>query len=81
LFTDRWQKFTALKVRTDVADLAQWCDEFLVHAVEVEGFAAGGPGLVEAAGPGVAHSGDYAGGPGSCGIWRTWRGRARAGLT
>ncbi|MDD2465175.1 MAG: phosphoribosylformimino-5-aminoimidazole carboxamide ribotide isomerase [Desulfobulbus sp.] len=36
--TDRWQKFTELKVSPEVLeDLARCCDEFLVHAVDVEG--------------------------------------------
>ncbi len=36
--TDRWQKFTKLKIsRTILAELAASCDEFLVHAVDVEG--------------------------------------------
>ena len=40
--TDRWQKFTALKVEErTLRELAQWCDEFLVHAVDVEGLCRG----------------------------------------
>ncbi|MGE4558945.1 MAG: phosphoribosylformimino-5-aminoimidazole carboxamide ribotide isomerase [Desulfobulbus sp.] len=36
--TDRWQKFTELAIRPEVLeDLARYCDEFLVHAVDVEG--------------------------------------------
>lgn len=36
--TDRWQKFTSEKVTTELLDeLAMYCDEFLVHAVDVEG--------------------------------------------
>ena len=36
--TDRWQKFTALQVSgPTLARLAGFCDEFLVHAVDVEG--------------------------------------------
>jgi phosphoribosylformimino-5-aminoimidazole carboxamide ribotide isomerase len=36
--TDRWQKFTDLKISGSVlAELAGYCDEFLVHAVDVEG--------------------------------------------
>ncbi|HHB75804.1 MAG TPA: phosphoribosylformimino-5-aminoimidazole carboxamide ribotide isomerase [Desulfobulbus sp.] len=36
--TDRWQKFTRLAVTRQVLDeLATYCDEFLVHAVDVEG--------------------------------------------
>jgi phosphoribosylformimino-5-aminoimidazole carboxamide ribotide isomerase len=40
--TDRWQKFTQLKVdESSLRSLAQWCDEFLVHAVDVEGLCSG----------------------------------------
>lgn len=36
--TDRWQKFTSLKITCRVLEeLAEYCDEFLVHAVDVEG--------------------------------------------
>lgn len=36
--TDRWQKFTALKISPEnLAWLAGFCDEFLIHAVDVEG--------------------------------------------
>ena len=36
--TDRWQKFTNEKVTLELLDkLSKYCDEFLVHAVDVEG--------------------------------------------
>lgn len=36
--TDRWQKFTMLRISVELLeDLAQSCDEFLIHAVDVEG--------------------------------------------
>lgn len=36
--TDRWQRFTELRISPAVLDeLAACCDEFLVHAVDVEG--------------------------------------------
>ena len=36
--TDRWQKFTKLRVSKDLlAELAESCAEFLIHAVDVEG--------------------------------------------
>lgn len=36
--TDRWQKFTGLQINKEtLAFLAKSCDEFLVHAVDVEG--------------------------------------------
>ncbi len=40
--TDRWQKFTTEKVTPALfEDLSQYCDEFLVHAVDVEGKSGG----------------------------------------
>jgi len=40
--TDRWQKFTEMTVSCGVLeDLAQDCDEFLIHAVDVEGLCRG----------------------------------------
>jgi phosphoribosylformimino-5-aminoimidazole carboxamide ribotide isomerase len=40
--TDRWQRFTELSISpASLADLSQHCDEFLVHAVDVEGKKAG----------------------------------------
>lgn len=40
--TDRWQKFTDVELTTDVLDwLSGYCDEFLIHAVDVEGKASG----------------------------------------
>jgi phosphoribosylformimino-5-aminoimidazole carboxamide ribotide isomerase len=36
--TDRWQKFTDLAIsRETLEKLAEWCAEFLIHAVDVEG--------------------------------------------
>ncbi len=36
--TDRWQKFTDVGLgRESLAKLAEWCAEFLIHAVDVEG--------------------------------------------
>ena len=36
--TDRWQKFTKERVTIELLDhLSQYCDEFLIHAVDVEG--------------------------------------------
>ena len=38
IVTDRWQKFTTEKVSLELLDkLSQYCDEFLIHAVDVEG--------------------------------------------
>lgn len=40
--TDRWQRFTDVRIHTDTLEgLSQHCDEFLVHAVDVEGKRAG----------------------------------------
>lgn len=36
--TDRWQKFTDFEINeTNLADLAAYCGEFLIHAADVEG--------------------------------------------
>lgn len=38
IVTDRWQKYTRVSLNEDVLDmLASFCDEFLIHAVDVEG--------------------------------------------
>ena len=38
IVTDRWQKFTEEKVTIELLEkLSSYCDEFLVHAVDVEG--------------------------------------------
>jgi phosphoribosylformimino-5-aminoimidazole carboxamide ribotide isomerase len=40
--TDRWQKFTEFAISEDgLARLAAFCDEFLIHAVDVEGLCGG----------------------------------------
>ena len=40
--TDRWQKFTDMKLDLDaLRELGSYCDEFLIHAVDVEGKARG----------------------------------------
>ncbi|MBS6194152.1 MAG: phosphoribosylformimino-5-aminoimidazole carboxamide ribotide isomerase [Clostridiales bacterium] len=42
IVTDRWQKFTQVPVNFEtLAQLSSCCDEFLVHAVDVEGKASG----------------------------------------
>lgn len=42
IVTDRWQKFTDVPVTLEVMEeLGSYCDEFLVHAVDVEGKANG----------------------------------------
>jgi phosphoribosylformimino-5-aminoimidazole carboxamide ribotide isomerase, eukaryotic type len=38
IVTDRWQKYTDVKVNASTLDsLAEYCDEYLIHAVDVEG--------------------------------------------
>ena len=40
--TDRWQKFTEEEVTLELMEkLGAYCDEFLIHAVDVEGKAKG----------------------------------------
>lgn len=40
--TDRWQTFTNVEVTTQLLDdLSEYCDEFLVHGVDVEGKSSG----------------------------------------
>jgi len=42
IVTDRWQKFTDVKLTPETMDMfAEYCDEFLIHAVDVEGKARG----------------------------------------
>lgn len=42
IVTDRWQKFTSVKVENSVInDLSNYCDEFLIHAADVEGKCSG----------------------------------------
>lgn len=42
IVTDRWQNYTEVKLDKDtLKELSRYCDEFLVHAVDVEGKAQG----------------------------------------
>ncbi len=42
IVTDRWQKFTDVKLDGETVEmLSEYCDEFLIHAVDVEGMARG----------------------------------------
>lgn len=42
IVTDRWQKFTDVKLDASALDMfAEYCDQFLIHAVDVEGKASG----------------------------------------
>lgn len=67
IVTDRWQKFTELELSGNVLrQLSVYCDEFLVHAVDVEGKASGiETELVELLGEFSEIPVTYAGGVGS----------------
>lgn len=67
IVTDRWQKFTDVCLTPRVLEnLAEYCDEFLVHAVDVEGKASGPEGeLVRMLGNWQGIPVTYAGGIGS----------------
>ena len=67
IVTDRWQKFTEETVTLELMEkLGSYCDEFLVHAVDVEGKAHGvETELAELLGQYTAHPVTYAGGVGS----------------
>ena len=67
IVTDRWQKFTSVKLEEKVLDeLADCCSEFLIHAVDVEGKASGiEKKLVEMLGKWNKIPVTYAGGVGS----------------
>jgi len=65
--TDRWQKFTALVVNEETLEkLSEFCTEFLVHAVDVEGLCKGiDRELVEKLGKWSPIPATYAGGANS----------------
>ena len=67
IVTDRWQKFTEEIVTPELMErLGSFCDEFLVHAVDVEGKARGvETELAKLLGQYTAHPVTYAGGVGS----------------
>jgi phosphoribosylformimino-5-aminoimidazole carboxamide ribotide isomerase len=63
IVTDRWQKFTEHKLETEIFDrLKGYCDEFLVHAVDVEGKKSGIDEKVIAILADVPYTITYAGG-------------------
>ncbi len=64
IVTDRWQNFTEVYITDKVLDeLAGYCDEFLIHAVDVEGKASGiEKGLAETLGGWNGIPVTYAGG-------------------
>ncbi len=67
IVTDRWQKFTNVPVTKELLqEMSQYCDEFLIHAVDVEGKASGIEGeLVELLADMEDFPITYAGGVGS----------------
>ena len=67
IVTDRWQKFTEEIVTLELMEkLGSYCDEFLVHAVDVEGKAKGiEVSLAKLLGEYNGHPVTYAGGVGS----------------
>ena len=85
IVTDRWQKFTEMEVNRETLRLLEpWCDEFLIHAADVEGKAAGVERelvrlLAEHAGVPVT----YAGGVGSYEdlLWLRDAGQGRINVT
>lgn len=64
IVTDRWQKLTEEEVGEELMErLSAWCDEFLVHAVDVEGKAGGmDEGLIALLGSWEGKPVTYAGG-------------------
>lgn len=84
IVTDRWQKFTEHRLDDKVFDtLSGYCDEFLVHAVDVEGLRAGIDEKVIAILADVPYTITYAGGISSLNDIRLIRdaGRARIDVT
>ena len=67
IVTDRWQKFTSVKMDLETLErLSPYCNEFLIHAVDVEGKASGiEKPLVSLLGSFQARPVTYAGGVGS----------------
>ncbi len=67
IVTDRWQKFTEVKLSIQVLEkIAAYCDEFLVHGVDVEGKSCGvDESLAELLGSYKGVPVTYAGGIGS----------------
>jgi len=65
--TDRWQKFTEVKLSAEtVREFSEWCSEFLIHAVDVEGLCRGiDQELVSHLGEWVTIPTTYAGGAAS----------------
>lgn len=69
IVTNRWQRFTDVCLTTEVLEeLSSYCDEFLIHGVDVEGKSSGvEEGLVHMLGSWSGLPVTYAGGIGSLG--------------
>jgi phosphoribosylformimino-5-aminoimidazole carboxamide ribotide isomerase len=83
--TDRWQRFTEEKLSAEsLGRFAAWCDEFLIHAVDIEGLCRGiDADLVERLGQWTCRPTTYAGGARSLADLEevTRLGRGRVDLT
>jgi phosphoribosylformimino-5-aminoimidazole carboxamide ribotide isomerase len=83
--TDRWQKFTTLEISSKTLEsLSEHCDEFLIHAVDVEGLCRGiDSELVEKLGRWTPIPATYAGGARSLADLEevTRKGRGKVHLT
>jgi phosphoribosylformimino-5-aminoimidazole carboxamide ribotide isomerase len=66
--TERWQNFTDFEITGDnIKKLEKYCDEFLIHAVDVEGMMEGvDTRLVSILGESVSRPATYAGGVKDC---------------
>ena len=62
--TDRWQKFTDIEMNSQTLEMfSEYCDEFLIHAVDIEGKAKGiEPQIAKIMGEYCTISSTYAGG-------------------
>ena len=84
IVTDRWQKFTGHRLERGIFDeLSVYCDEFLVHAVDVEGKKAGIDEKIIDILAGIPYTITYAGGISSLDDIRLIRdaGRGRIDIT
>ncbi len=83
--TERWQNFTDFEITEEnLKKLEKYCDEFLIHAVDVEGKMEGvDTRLVGILGDSVSHPATYAGGVKDCGdIARVFKaGKGKVDLT
>lgn len=79
IVTDRWQTFTDVKISVDLlGELGKYCDEFLVHGVDVEGKASGVEvELVELLSEYNGRMITYAGGIGSIGDLRIFEEKSK----